>query len=498
MERKNLKLYIFVILSIVVSFLFLAISLISIPVGSDPGRVWYFSKAFLDGNTFEAFRTLEPFLSVSVNALFLGTFGLDFPLISIQGVASTLTVLLLTNFLYKNYGLKTAAVSLILFISSYTFLDRSTDLVPYPLFSFLVTLGVLLFVKYVETQEDKYIYLSSVFISSSIFIFNLPITMISIVFFYYVLDSIIHWANLKRNFFSVLKYYSLSAIFLLPWFYWRFSSAGLDFYKNPIHWLGQKYWSKFNVQLWNRPKPLSLEYFDYFLTTGVKNLMGPVVFLSFSWLGLFRVRRNIIFVIWALTPLIPIFLGKLPTEARYLYSSLPPLVILASIGVSETIRVIDPWAKRIAVFLLVLVGIFTSIDNLQAYTDTHRSNLTITEEIYSLKKVVLPGDTIFFRSLQFQAILPENKMIAPQYMQEEDAVNIIAWKNREEVSRIVGEYGIDWFLLYKENKLEEEFNGWIRFVDPELTPRHYIEIRKSDTFILRKESKNFLLYEVRK
>lgn len=494
---KNNKYILFYILSFLVAGIYIFLSMIAIPVGSDPGRIWYFSKIFLDGNLESAFRTLEPFLAVAINALFLGTFGTWFPLTSIQGMSSALTVLLVSSYIFKNYGIKPALISLLLFLSSYIFLDRSADLVPYPLFTFLVTLGMLLFIKYQETYKDVYIYLSSVLISISIFIFNLPISSLMVFFLFYFFSF---FDNHRDKITSILKplikFYSLSFILLAPWFIWRFSRAGMDFYKNPIHWLGQKYWSKFNILLWDRPKPLTLEYFDYFLTVGVRNLMGPLLFLSFAWFGLYKVRRPLFYVFWILAPILPIILGKLPTEARYLYPILPPLIILASVGFNEILNILGESKKTFATFLFVATCFVTIINNFQSYSDVHYSNKNVATEVLTLRKNYFHSeDIIFFRSLQFQGLLPDNPMISPQYMEEEDAVAIVRWTSPEAVQNVVEKYKINWVLLYKDNKLEEEFGGWIKFVSPEFAPRHYIEITKSNMFVRREESRNFVLYQ---
>src|SRR5688572_13857009 len=90
---------------------YLVLSALTRPVGSDPGRLWRFSKIFLDGDISEAFRSMEPFLPVALNATLLGYGGTSYPLIMVQGIASVLLIFLVSNYILKNYGVYPALLT---------------------------------------------------------------------------------------------------------------------------------------------------------------------------------------------------------------------------------------------------------------------------------------------------------------------------------------------------------------------------------------------------
>jgi hypothetical protein len=486
--------WIFIIVSLLVGCIFLYISYTAIPIGSDPGRVWRISKIFYDGDVAESFRSLEPFLTVSLYGTLFGISGIRFPLALVQGIANTLVLIIISNYLYKRYGVLEGIISLLLFSSSFLFWDRSVGLVPYPLFLLFITLGVLCFIKFREQNKNRLLFLSSVFFSYSIFTFNLALTSLSIIFLFCLTSALLNRGTWRNELKTVLKFYLYSLVLLAPWFYWRFTEAGMSFYQNPITWLIQKYWSKFNIILWNRPRPLTVEYFNFFLTTGIRNLIGPYILLLFSIFGLIR-SRQLIFLFWALSPIYPILVGKLPIEERYLYAMLPPLIILISIGIPYSVRRMSQTTRYIVLSSLAAITLTGAINNYRQFIKVQVNNQKLNEEIISIGRYLEPGQNLYARSYQYQPLLPDNLMMSVTHFTEEDAVDFIAWNTDSEVKAVMNKYDLKWVILYSSPKLEHRFNAWISLINPQWEPKHYLNINSSPLFTKRTTTDNFILYE---
>jgi hypothetical protein len=493
LNQKNIFFY---SAAVIISFVYITLSYVSIPIGSDPGRLWRLSKIFLSGDIQNAFMSLEPFLPVSLYASLLGIGGLQFPLTLVQGIASALIVLLVFNYLFKNYGKVVSTFSLVLFLASFTFIDRSINLIPYPLFLLFITLGVLNFINYREQGRGLYLYLSSAFFVFSVFTFNLALTSFTIVLFYCVLKMIFtKFKNWKYESLTVAKFYAFSALLLLPWFIWRFGAAGMDFYQNPVTWLMDKYWSEFNIILWHRPKPLSSEYFDFFLNIATRNLFGPLVIVPIFILGLFRSKYSLVFLLWILSPVYPLLVGKLPTEERYIYAMMPALVILTSIGTHNILQNLIPKFKVLftAAFLALLT--FYIVNNISWYQNRNLENIEAVKEIEAIQKHLKKDEIIYTRSYYYQPLLFDNLLISASYMAEEDAVNLISWKNENEIEKIMKKYNITWVMLYNSGPLESRFNSWVSLVDESLIPKHFVEINSSNLFLEKERTSNFVLYK---
>jgi hypothetical protein len=486
--------WIFTIISLLVGCIFLYISFTAIPIGSDPGRVWRISKIFYEGDVAESFRTLEPFLTVSLYGALFGMVGFEFPLTLIQGIANALILVLVSNYLYKKYGWVEGVISLMLFTSSFIFWDRSVVLVPYPLFLLFITLGVFCFLKYQEYRKDRFLFLSSLFFVYSIFTFNLALTSLSIVFLYCLTSVLLKRSTWKKEIITVIKFYGISLLLLGPWFYWRFSEAGMSFYQNPITWLMSKYWSKFNIILWNRPRPLTIEYFNFFLTTGIRNLIGPYILLLFSIFGFLK-SRQLIFLFWVLSPIYPLLVGKLPIEERYLYAALPPLIILISIGIPFAIRNMT-YSARIAILTsLAVITLTHSWTNYHQFVNVQAYSNESKEEMLKIKEYLQPGENIYTRSYRYQSLIPENLMMSATHFSETDAVDFIAWDSEEKVKAVMNKYDVEWVILYSSPRLEHRYNAWISLINPQWEPKHYVNINSSPMFTKRTTTENFILYE---
>jgi hypothetical protein len=479
---------------------FIYLSLMALAVGSDPGRLWRLSKIFLEGDVIGAFRSLEPFVPVTLNATMMGIGGLEFPITVVQGLASALILLLITNYIYQRHGLHASLITTMLFFFSYLFVDRSTNLIPYPLFLLLQSLGVLLYIKYRDTRKNIHLLLSALFFAYAAFTFNLALTAFSVVGFYGLLVvARERGANWRPELWTLLKFYGFTAVITAPWLFWRVGAAGIEFYQNPVTWIMEKYWSEFNVLLWHRPKPLSPEYFDYFLNIGIFSLAGSAIVLLFAIFGLFKAKHSLILFLWFIAPLYPLLFGKLPAQGRYIFSMLPPLIILASIGLYVMIKNFGPYARRTAYVGLVLLALVITIQNNENYSNgDHAKSLAAQTEINQIKPLLKPGQVVYMRSYAYQVLLPDNLMVSASHLSEQDAIALVTWPNDREVQRVLDMYDISWIILYRSGSLEKRFNAWVELADARLKPRHHDEIKRSPLFRQRLLTDNFVVYEARK
>lgn len=490
---KNLLLISFIF---VVLIALLGISFLSIPIGSDPGRIWYFSKIFLTSGAASAFSTLEPWVSVTLYASLMSLFGGEFPLAVIQGISSGLVLLTVFNYLYKSFGLRPAFYSVLIFCSSFIFWERATSQVPYPLYLFFSVLGVFSYINYRQTKSEIYIFLSSFFVAFAVFTFNLSLTLLVLIAAHCLGNVIFSKNKLKNEMVVLAKFYTFIFILLLPWFVWRVSAAGTDFYKNPYNWMIEKYWSKFSLTLWERPRPLSPEYFEIIIDTGFVSLTGTIVLIIPALLGLTKIQSPLLFALWLISPLLPFLVGKLPAEPRYLYGMLPPLAILAGIGLSQLVDKIKPTLKLVATNLILLILMTFTIQNLIDVYQRQTALKDLRKELFQFKAFFRPDEYVFFRSLQFQPLFSENPMVSPPYMDEQDAIKLLGWTSESDVSQVIQKYNLSWVILYADKSLEDKFSSWISMADANLSPKHYVDIENSRLFKKKISTPNYLLYEV--
>jgi hypothetical protein len=492
---QNKKRIIYYIASGLVGSYVIYLSSIAIPIGSDPGRVWHFSNIFFKDGFSAAFTSLEPSLPVGLNASLMSLLGADFRLTMIQGLSTALIFALISNYVFKRYGLLESIIVLCIFLGSFAALERTSTLTPYPLYLLFLTLSLLLYLEYLDQRKDLLLYFSVIFIAASVYTFNLSITAIPIVFIHCVYSAF-RSRRWKINLTILAKFYLPLILIVSPWFLWRFSSAGTNFYKNPIHWLGEKYWSKFNVILWKRPLPRSKEYFNFYYETGVSSTIMSPIMIVLGAIGALKVKHSSVFIIWILATVVPILLGKLPTEIRYLYAILPPLALLCGVSIGYILRSLKGGMRKTIGFSMAIILAISIVHNVQFVKAEQAYLKGVTNEVNSLKTTINPGEKIYFRSFQYSAILTQNEFIAPQYMEETDAIKLISWESEEAVDQILKNYEIKWMLLYKNGNEEERFNGWIKIANSNLTPKHFSAAKKSSLLSESQTTENFILYKV--
>ncbi len=493
-QNSEQKIAFYFLLSIFAAFI-LYLSYSTVPIGSDMGRVWRFSKIFLNSPQ-ESFATLEPFLPVSLYGTLFGLAGTQFPLALVQGISSVLVVLVICNYLYKRYGFTAGVMPLLITGSSYQFLERATSLVPYPLFLLFSTLSLMNYLAFLEQKKDRYLYISALFIVFSIYTFNLSLVFLIPVFFHGLVLFLTRKKNERKGIaISLIKYYSVVVVLIIPWFIWRYQAAGMNFYKNPITWLMQKYWSKYNIVLFDRPTPLSREYFSYFFDFGIKEVLGSYFIVILACIGFIKSKYRSFLFFWILAPLIPILIGRLPTEERYLYGMLPPILITSGIGI-EYIRKESKSLRNIAVMLLIAVLLTLFSKNIVRLYQLRLDHRELSSEMVTLRNYIDNKKSIYFRSFQYQILFKDNIMISPSYMNEEDALNFIAWTNEEAIESILKKYDISWVILYNSLLLENKYNGWISLAMPLSKPGHYTGIQQSRGFEKVATTENFTLYKV--
>jgi len=120
-----------IILFIILASLCIYFSYSAVPIGSDNGNVYIESKIYLEEGFDRSYSTLQPLISTVLNAIFIRISD-NFPLILISGIFSILIILIIFRFIKLELGTSVALISLILFLLSPLFFERSWHLAPYP------------------------------------------------------------------------------------------------------------------------------------------------------------------------------------------------------------------------------------------------------------------------------------------------------------------------------------------------------------------------------
>lgn len=385
---------------------------------TDSGRIWHFSKLFLESGPSAAFRTLEVPLPVVLYATFMGMFGYNFPLAIIQGIFSVLIILTVYKFVQRsNYQI--AALPLLLFLFSSEFFVRSASIKPYPLFVFGITLSLYFFHETTKSADKKKLIFSALFMALALYSFNFTLIAFPIPLMFVVLNKLKgEGGNLK----NILIFYFFLLLFSAPWFAWRIPIAGKYFYQSPYTWIWAKYRRIISREFFRRPYPRSLAYYSKFIRH-----FDKIIFFSFAaafgLLGFFKLDRRAKNLVssWILLLLSPIILGILPPETRYFYPLLPVVMVLVTFGILATLELLYRPQKILLLSFIVVLTLAIVPLHINNFVSV-QSKLAISLNDYQrFKQFIKPNENIFSRSYSTQVQFPHNNILTKSDFSEKEA-----------------------------------------------------------------------------
>ena len=500
-RRKSYLVYLIaIILFLLIAFLCLYFSCNAKPIGSDNGNVFIESKIFLEEGFERSYNSLQAPIPVIINALFL-SISYNFPLILISGIFSILITLVIFKILRIELGILVALLSLILFLLSPMFFERTWYLSPYPLSLFLVTLSIFLYVR-VENAENKNSFLvivSAFFMSLAVYSWTLALTMIAIPILFHIFSK-----SLKKDIRLILIYYSSILLFLIPWIIWHLKIGGIQhFYFNNYNWYSVKYLPIVNKYFWGYGGPgysnisQLIDYYGNFLSTIWGNIFIGIGLL-FSILGLVKIntRLRALCLSWIIVSILPLLGIQTATFARYFYFALPPFIILASYGLYFLVKSLNN-TLRFSLVLLLLIVCFIQIptyyDNFLNSPSNPSPNSASIQDVNVLKDTINDSKNIYSRHHAFQYYFPDNNFIAFSDMSEDDAISFLSWESETAISTIMEKYRIGWIMLYQDERWEKDYFIWVKEVTGAYT-KHYIEISKSSNFEIVYDGNIYVLY----
>jgi len=424
-------------------------------------------------------------------------FGFGFKITFINLIFAALSILLLFSIIKKlDISKKIPIFSLVFLLSSTLFFYELVDPRPYLMANFFILMSINLFLNYLKNPGKRYLFLSALFLALSVYTQNLFIIGLLIPGFYFLISRL---GSNKMKFLDIIYYYSFILLILSPWLIYRFIIAGFDFYRAPLTWMYQEnYWSKLNIDLYSRPIPRSWEYYKYFINN-IKFIF-PLSFLLISLFSFFKkLDKYYLFILsWAAIFTLPIILGKIPAEERYLFPLLFPFLILIALGMhviyKKYIIKLNKLTKiTILIFVLILVmsNFIIISENIQTKMDKKEKDLL---DLREFKEEIVPNKNIYFRSHLIAPIFPNNKVYSITDLELKDAIDLIGWESEKEVNMVMIKYNLKYLILYKSEYWEKDFHVWITMANGR-TPKHYIKIENSNCFSKINESKDYKLYK---
>lgn len=486
-NNRIISIMIFCFIILLVSYLSLNANI----YGSDAGRIWQTSKLLIEDGADYPINTLMPLLSTTLYSIFLAIFGYNFQLLIVSGIFTILTLLLLWRFILEITDIRAATISLIIVLLFQQIFIQSYNLRPYAMANFTILLSLYLFNKYSMSGGDKkYLIFSAIFITLAIYMQNLFLICIAIPFIYFILSK---FYNNKMDNKQIFNYYLVVFMLLLPWLVYRFFIAEFDFYRAPYTWMySENLWQTLNRELFNRPLPRSNEYYSFFLNKLYIMLKYPII-IFFTILGLLRVK-NPLFLAWIISSMVPIAIGKIPTEPRYLFPFMCPLIILISIGMANCINICSNKCKTIIIVIIIILITSTIPSLLNDFNDDYYESQRLINEFNEFNNYIKPGENIYFRSHIPVPLFINNRVYPVTDLDLDDAIYLITWQSDDEVIYVMDKYNIKWVILYNSLFWESRFHEWTIIATGQ-PPLHYIEIKNSSSFIKIDDTNNFILYE---
>lgn len=487
----NSRIISFIVFSFI-SILIFYMSLNAHFYGSDVGRIWQTSKMLIEEGYNYPVNTLMPLLSTTVYSIFFVFFGYDFPLPVISGLFTILALMLIWRFVYEETDLNIATISLLFILLATPIFAQSYDARPYAMAIFLIMLSIYMLNKYIYVHsKSKYLIFSAIFLTMAVYTQNLFLMGIGIPLLFFILSSFSSNKIFKK---TIVQYYIVVLLLLIPWVIYRFNIAGFDLYKAPYTWMySEGLWSKINIYLYNRPVPGSEKYYTFFINN-LYDTINYSVMLFFLIVGLFKVK-NRIYIAWIVMFLVPIILGKVPTQSRYLYPVIFPMILLVSVGISNIIKILNAKSKIILIFTLIILLSpmpFIIIENFEDFNQENRIN---KNELSQFGYYINPGGAIYFRSHIIAPIFPDNRVYSVTDLEYYDAIELITWQSDYLVTTTLDKYNIKWIILYQDRThWEQSFHSWTRIAVGR-PPTHYIKIDKSSDITKIAETNHYILYK---
>jgi 4-amino-4-deoxy-L-arabinose transferase-like glycosyltransferase len=314
----------------------------------------------------------------------------------------------------KIFGLHTGLWATFFMATSYLFIFFSTKVLSEPLFTILLSISVLFFVKWQKERKDINIFLSGLLVGLA-FLTRYLGTLLILAFLLYLI-----WLKFRRKvrFMEIFIFLLGLFIILIPWFW-----LGIFYYGNPIGPFIENMAITFAVQ--------NMSIFDtFFELLEIWAVMIPFIVIGFYFLIKNRVF-DLISIIF-LVSLIAWFAFPYK-EPRYLLSFFPIFAAIAGFGVSKICKM---KAKNVIVFVVLLVSMVVAFFALEAvYSDRFAANGLIRASL-ELKNITGSNEKIMTESYPWIYYLSERKTVPfPE--------------NSSEVLPLIERENVKYILVYK-------------------------------------------------
>jgi len=504
---NNLYLAFFLLLLVLVGFY----SIITIPVGSDNGNVYFEVQHFKNNGFDRAYKTLTPVIPVVLYSI-LEEYNI--PVLILSCISTILFLISIYLLIKLFFGYKYPIFLIFLFPIIF---ERSLYLAPYPLFMFLFTVSLYFFVKATQIKKEtsvtvtheyqeqeghnefsrqKFYILSALFLSLSIYTFTLALILCVVPFFYLI------FTKLDRNskFRIFIKYYFCLFLFLFPWLYWHFKIGGLKyFYYSPLNWYTIKALPLVNKYFWGYGSIAYSDLLRLYSNQLIPNILLSIclIFIVFGLLNYKKFKIPIKFsILWIIfyLPFVAIFGAS--SFSRYFFPLVVPLMLISSAGLIA----LKKYNKKALYFALSLILIYSILYINTSYFSSWRIEnffqpSTSLLDFKGFKELINNDKNIFSRHHAFQYLFNNNFFITQSDMAEEDALKLISWSSDSDVKEILKKYNIGWIILYNdEKKWEHDYYCWVSILyDKE--PIHYKRVKNSNLFEEIKHGKQYSLYK---
>lgn len=471
-----------VVLAAVISvFAWYLVRFVTIPIiGSDGGNLLALSRPVLDGDLANVISSQAPLLTTIVYSVLLRT---PVPLNLLPIAFALLLVLGTSWFVYKQSGsFLLTSIPVLGFGLSPIFWIQNTSLSPYTPFIFLGYAGLYLSCSYALGRTSvKMGLLGAGLLAASLYTFGQALSFFAIPALCFLVLS-----PKRETLRRLIPIYGALLALTLPWVIWHLLVGGISHFEDyPLNWFNVKY-SEHIGAFWGR------DYFDSipsYLST-VHSVLSQDLLPVWTWLvvtlGFFGVARShgwraAAFIGVALVCLsLPVIMRMSPVFARYWYSSLPLLLLLATAGIAY----ISTWLPRHATLLLFVAAALVSFPMIGDSADaTYTRNVTrheITLADYELFASRIDDSRgIISRDPRIQSLVPGNPLYNNITLDEEDVITYLSWRSDESVSEFFAEHEIGWVILYNNwETWELNFNGWLVEAAGQ-EPAHYWRIEQS-------------------
>jgi len=494
---------------------------------SDSGFEFTNAQRILLFNSIEPGPFLQQFLYAELFSLFR---IIDYKLILFtQSLLSTMVILSTIQFL-KSKGDNLLLVLLLtplFFTLNQVFFWGNYTLKPYPLYLFLLTLSIYYFDKGLRCRRNSVLFLSALFLGSSIMTHTLCLPFIFLPALYYFFKKIKLYINGKqyikveeeRQLFKKITYfYFFLFVILIPYIVWRVSVSGLSlntFLYYPFRWGTIKYGYITNIIFWKFPMPYSLQYYNSFANLVInilfcynlsgKNLAFIIPFLLLIVLatfGFLKFKNKCLLLSWLSCLALPYVIGRGVLSFVYMYIFVPFVVILSVWGLltfsktSKSIKIKKP--RNITFMILLLIIVFSSFacfsESLQTFNIRMNRISSPASEIIWFSWSIPIGSNVLFRSRAISPLMPYRNVLMISDLSEEAAITYLNWTSDVAVANVFRQYNINYVVLYKDIKFEKDYYVWFKLITGE-TPKHYLMIEKSLYFKKVYEGNYYVLYK---